>query len=118
MFGNYFGELGPCAVASMRLFFSRSEDDEQVVIRYTPTWFYLLITGVLVLLLLSVARLPFDPEPFKQFVFVGYVALFILYYLVTFKTRREIFRAIRERRIKVSGSRFSPKNPLVVTIDK
>lgn len=102
----------------MRLFFHRSEDDEAVVIRYTSTWFYLLVAGVLGLILLSVVQLPFNPDPFKQFIFVGYVALFVLYYMVTFKTRREIFKAIRQRRIKVNGSRFNPAKPLVVTIEK
>ena len=102
----------------MKLFFSRTENDEHVIIRYTPTWLYLLLTGVVLLVLLSVIKLPFDPEPVKQFVFVAYVLLFILYYLVTIKTRREIFRAIRDRCLTISGSRFNPRNPLVVTIHK
>lgn len=102
----------------MRLFFNRTENDEQIVIRYTSTWLYLLLGGVVLLVLLSVIKLPFDPEPLKQIVFVGYVLLFILYYLVTFKTRREIFRAIRDQSLTIKGSRFNPRNPLVVTISK
>ena len=102
----------------MKLFFTRSENDEAIVIRYTPTWFYLLMIGIALMLLVTFVRFPFNPEPLKQTIFWGYVGLFVFHYIATRKTRREIFQAIRERRITVSGSRFNPKNPLVVRITK
>ena len=102
----------------MKLFFTRSVNDDHIVIRYTATWFYLLMIGIALMLVLALVRLPFNPEPFKQAIFWGYVGLFAFHYVATRKTRREIFQAIRERRITVSGSRFNPKNPLVVKINK
>ena len=102
----------------MTLFFKRTESADQILIRYTSTWLYLLIVGLALMFLLSTVKLPFDPEPLKQAIFAVYVVTFFIYYLATFKTRREIFAAIRERRIKVTGSRFNPRNPLVITIDK
>lgn len=102
----------------MALFIKRTETAEQVTIRYTSTWLFLLVVGLALMFALSALKLPFDPEPLKQTIFVVYIVTFFFYYLATFKTRKEIFQAIRERRIKVSGSRFNPRNPLVVTIEK
>ena len=102
----------------MALFLRRSESAEQITIRYTSTWLYLLVVGLALMFVLSAVALPFDPEPLKQAIFAVYVITFFIYYVATFKTRREIFQAIRERRIKVTGSRFNPRNPLVVIIDK
>ena len=102
----------------MPLFFRRTETADQITIRYTSTWLYLLIVGLALMFTLSAVKVPFDPEPLKQAIFALYVIVFFIYYVATFKTRREIFQAIRERRITVSGSRFNPRNPLVVTISK
>lgn len=101
----------------MKLFFSREVDADQVVIRYTATWNYLLVIGLGLMMLLTFVRFPFNPEPLKQLIFWSYLVFFVVYYVATRRLRREILRAIRERRIKVTGSRFNPRNPLVVTIN-
>ncbi|MEM7465956.1 MAG: hypothetical protein AAF387_03635 [Pseudomonadota bacterium] len=102
----------------MGIFLSRSETTTEISIRYKATWLYLLLVGLSLMLVLSVVQFPFDPEPLKQSIFAFYVIAFIVYYVTTLKTRREIFQAIRERRIRVAGSRFNPRNPLVVIISK
>ncbi|MGR8948414.1 MAG: hypothetical protein ACU84Q_10225 [Gammaproteobacteria bacterium] len=102
----------------MALFFTREETADKIIIRYTAAWLYLLVIGLGAMLILSTLRLPFDANLIKQAIFAFYVVMFVIYYIVTFKTRREIFQGIRERRIKISGSRFNPRRPLVVTISK
>ena len=102
----------------MALFFTREETSDQITIRYTSTWLYLLIVGLGAMIVVSTVRMPFNIDAVKQGIFLFYVVMFGVYYIATFKTRKEIFRAIRDRRIRLSGSRFNPKRPLTIIIDK
>ena len=102
----------------MALFFTREESAEHITIRYTSTWLYLLLLGLGAMIAVSIVRLPFDADAIKKGIFIFYIAMFVIYYIATSKIRKEIFQGMRERKIRFSGSRFNPKRPLTMIIEK
>ena len=103
----------------MSIFFDREETDTHVLITISPWWLYVSM-GLIALML--VPRLGQDAG--GEVSTVSTVALWVLIVVALWRfvqrrgVRREIFRAMKDRTIEMSGSRFNPNAPMKIRIGK
>lgn len=108
----------------MSIFYRREETDTEVKIIYTSLAIRMYLTWGLLLLLLVISQYAKE----QQDLLLGFILLPILFFiffsiLIVFniaywKPMKETRKAIKKGAIKVSGSRWSLKNPRTITISK
>jgi hypothetical protein len=99
-------------------FYERTATDTQVIYRFKNTLLIYYVVGMGAILWLLTSSLRIIPERALTI----YCAAAFFYFLVNFfahvAPNREIREATKHGTVKVSGSKFSFKNPLTVIIDR
>jgi len=96
----------------MGFFIDREESDKEAVIRYKKLPFYYIgLGGMVVYLLYCVVTQNYS------FFLIPVIAMFLLS-IPFWKTNAEIKKALRKGNVKMTGSKYSFKNPLQVVIQK
>lgn len=96
----------------MDLFYERKEQKNKVVITYKYSALFYLV------LLAAVIVSGIVPSSFQWYMVVLVLLLGTIYIALKIKPNREIREAAKRGKLKVSGSKFSFKNPLTFEITK
>lgn len=92
----------------MSLIINRKEDDNTII--YTYKYYAIMNYILFILIVLMIWKI----YPF----FIAVLIYSIVLLLDTWKTSKELRKAMKEDRVEVRGSRWSVKNPLTATIRK
>ena len=101
-----------------KLFFVREETETQVVYRLRNAWVAFVAAWIA---LISTGVWWFAQPPFAKFGAIGLSvagAVLGLRYICFLRVNLELLAAKNSGRMKIEGSKFSRKNPPVITLDK
>lgn len=101
-------------LSNMGLLCKRKETDKEIIIVYK----YLAIYYYIIFLLLLFLFIPLTKEFIRIWFFPILFFIVILKTILTWKPNQELRRAMKKGEVKISGSRFSLKNPFIVKIEK
>lgn len=102
----------------MALFYKRNEYQHEIVIEY-PAWPYIATTALLPLLILGVILQSQMQVPYLvDVVFFLFLGLTLARLIGQWKTNKEVRQAMGSGNVTMTGTRYSLKNPVTITIKK
>lgn len=103
----------------MTFFFERHESDSEITITHKPWWLYIAALLIITMWVPSLEGGTLFTETFvSRVAFLSLIALVTVRFTATRSIRKETYEAIRNGSAGLSGSKFSPGNPLAITVSK
>lgn len=103
----------------MSIFFERNETASHVVITISPWWLYVSLGLLAVILLPRIGQDAQAPAGIASTLALGALLIVSLWRLLSMRgVRGEMFRAMKEGSVEMSGSRFNPASPMTIKIKK
>lgn len=99
----------------MKFFYKRIETAEDVKIVLKPNSLYIML---LMLALWLINDFVLQLAPVTQIIMPVFIMLMLVRFFSVVKLQKEVLVAMKQSRVKISGSKFSLSNPLTYTISK
>ncbi|MFT5447154.1 MAG: hypothetical protein ACI9DC_002329 [Gammaproteobacteria bacterium] len=101
------------------IFFDRNETASHVVIKISPWWLYVSLGLIAVMLVPRIGQDAAAPSGIVSTLALWALIIVSIWRLLKMRgVRGEIFRAMKEGSVQMSGSRFNPTSPMTIKIQK
>ena len=102
----------------MSLFFEREETEDEVIVTHKPYFLYVLLGALLLAAISNNFEFSETAKSVVGLVWLFAIVIFICRFISIRGVQKEMLGAMKSGGVSISGSRFNPKDPMIVRIPK